>query len=174
MAPPTRSRGPSDTLAPLLALLRRPRFERAFVLALSVALLLHLPLLPLRVFDLMRIALFGSAADYDDKDAEAIVPIDLDILAKDLVPDPPPTPAPPPPAPPTPNSEGPADGGAPHEKTPPRPHDAPDAGPRPLLDPTSAAGGAGKIAAKDPNVQVLISGEVLRKHEIGAWGSGSS
>jgi hypothetical protein len=29
----------------------------------------------------------------------------------------------------------------------------------------------GKIAAKDPNVQILISGKVLRKHELGPWAS---
>ncbi len=36
----------------------------------------------------------------------------------------------------------------------------------------SAAGGVGKISAKDPNVQVLVSGAVLRKYEVGAWAAG--
>ncbi|AKT40424.1 hypothetical protein [Chondromyces crocatus] len=60
---------------------------------------------------------------------------------------------------------------------PPKPRE--DAGPtdkppaddgRPKLrDPLSVAGAPGKIASKDPNVQVLIAGDRLRDHELGAW-----
>ncbi len=41
--------------------------------------------------------------------------------------------------------------------------------PAPVRDPMSAAGGAGKIAAKDPNVQFLLSGRALRKHPLGSF-----
>ena len=141
------------------------------MLALSVALLLHAPLVPLRLFELVRVALFGNATDYDDRDAQAIIPIDLDLLAKDLVADPPPTaPAPAPPPLPAPSGDALPDAGAPvAPRPPPRPREAPDAAPKPLQDPMSAAGGAGKIAAKDPNIQILLSGDVLRKHDLGAW-----
>ncbi|WP_159397165.1 hypothetical protein [Sorangium cellulosum] len=50
-----------------------------------------------------------------------------------------------------------------------------DAGPiaesdRPKLrDPLSVAGAPGKLASKDPNVQVLIAGDRLRSHELGEW-----
>jgi hypothetical protein len=149
-----------------------PLLERAFVLALAVALVLHLPLMPLRIFEWLSIAFRGEAHDYDDRDAQAILPIDLDLLARDLVPE---APKAPPSAPSAgPSSEGAADAGAPRDAGAPKPsappsHETSDAGPRPLADPTSAAGGAGKIAAKDPNVQVLIAGNVLRKHDLGPW-----
>ncbi|WP_437910046.1 hypothetical protein WME95_20380 [Sorangium sp. So ce327] len=38
-----------------------------------------------------------------------------------------------------------------------------------LRTPLSAAGAPGKLASKDPNVQVLIAGDRLRNHELGAW-----
>jgi hypothetical protein len=59
------------------------------------------------------------------------------------------------------------DAGAPK---PPRPPERPGP-PPPIADPTRAAGGAGKIAAKDPNVQILIAGKVLRRSALGAWAS---
>jgi hypothetical protein len=169
VAQATRARGPSDTVWV-------SRFERNFVRTLAVALVLHLPFLPLPIFEWARLALFGGAGDYDDPDAQAIVPIDLDLLGKDLVSEPtaaaPPaapglfpslSATPPPPKPPPP-------------KPPPPPAETPDAGPPPppppIKDPVSAAGAVGKIAAKDPNVQVLVSGSVLRKHEMGAWMAG--
>jgi hypothetical protein len=40
-----------------------------------------------------------------------------------------------------------------------------------LSDPVRIAGGAGKIAATSPNVQILVNGKVLRRHGIGAWSS---
>src|SRR6185437_3405335 len=52
---------------------------------------------------------------------------------------------------------------APH---PPAPADARSAA---LVDPVRAAGGAGKFAASDANVQILLSGSALRKHAIGPW-----
>jgi hypothetical protein len=148
---------------------RRPHFERAFARALTVALFLHLPFVPLSIFEWVRLALVGGAGDYDDRDAEAIIPIDMDLLARDPEPVAAP-PAEPPPAAPL-SGEGAPDAGPvrAHPKKPPEPAETPDAGPRPLADPVSAAGGAGKIAAKDPNVQILLAGSVLRRHEIGAW-----
>jgi hypothetical protein len=62
----------------------------------------------------------------------------------------------------------PADGGAPHPAKAP-PADAGPPGPRPVRDPMSAAGAAGKIAAKDPNVQLLLSGRAIRRHPLGPW-----
>jgi hypothetical protein len=38
-----------------------------------------------------------------------------------------------------------------------------------LREPLSVAGDPAKIAGKEPNVQVLISGERIREHELGAW-----
>ncbi|WP_437693345.1 hypothetical protein [Sorangium sp. So ce176] len=72
------------------------------------------------------------------------------------------------------------DAGAP---TPPRRRPPGDAGPDAAGDggagdesgspnlrtPLSAAGAPGKLASKDPNVQVLIAGDRLRTHELGAW-----
>src|SRR5262249_42246340 len=65
-----------------------------------------------------------------------------------------PAPRPPPPPPPPPEPDG----------------GPPDAGPppAPVADPTKAAGAVGKIAAKEPNVQILLSGKVLRRTELGA------
>jgi len=159
-----RARGSGDTVA-----------NRPFVLALTVALLLHLPLVPTRFFEWARLALFGSVADYDDADAGAIIPIDLDLQAEPVptaAPEPPPLP---PPAPKpgvdgTPDAGAPHDGGVPrHPDPPPEPPPVVDAGPAPLPDPVGAAGGAGTIAAKDPNVQMLFNGNVLRRYPLGAW-----
>lgn len=73
--------------------------DRAFVRAIFVALLIHLPLAPTRLMDWLRVA-FLHGGDYDDADAAAIVPIDLDLLAREPAPEPV-APAPsPPPAPP--------------------------------------------------------------------------
>ncbi|WP_437650634.1 hypothetical protein [Sorangium sp. So ce362] len=38
-----------------------------------------------------------------------------------------------------------------------------------LRTPLSVAGAPGKLASKDPNVQVLIAGDRLRSHELGDW-----
>jgi hypothetical protein len=38
-----------------------------------------------------------------------------------------------------------------------------------LKEPLSVAGDPSRIAGKEPNVQVLISGDRLREHELGAW-----
>jgi hypothetical protein len=169
-----RYRASGDTLA-WLAWSRRPRFERAFVRTLMVAFVLHLPLLPVPIYEVIWLALFSHTGDYDDPDAQAIVPIDLDLLGKEIATEPPPEPPKPPPAP---IVEGSPDGGItarPSVRPPPPPAEQPDAGAAdagpPIADPTKAAGGAGKIAAKDPNVQVLISGKVLRHHELGPWAS---
>ncbi|XYI03132.1 hypothetical protein ACMHYB_26585 [Sorangium sp. So ce1128] len=94
-------------------------------------------------------------------------------------------PATPPPAPPPPAASASAapeapDAGAP---TPPRRKPPGDAGPDAAGDggaedesdhpnlrtPLSAAGAPGKLASKDPNVQVLIAGDRLRSHELGEW-----
>src|SRR5262249_27004540 len=143
-----------------------PRLERAFQRALAVALVLHLPFVPTRLFDWMHLSL----GDYDDQDAQAIIPVELDLLARDPEPVAPPTAEPPPAAPPSPTGDGPPDA-APPAPPPPQnpPAETPDAGPRPIAEPVGAAGGVGKIAAKDPNVQILLSGSALRRHELGAW-----
>ncbi|MEJ7728347.1 MAG: hypothetical protein WKG00_03950 [Polyangiaceae bacterium] len=67
----------------------------------------------------------------------------------------------------------------PPEKTTPEPPDAgapvasaePDAGVAhkpPVKDPLAAAGAVGKLATTDPNVQVLIASDRIRKHPLGA------
>ncbi len=173
MAPPTRPRGAGDTVA-------RRRLERPFALALAAALLLHAPLVPTRFFDWIHL-FFGGVTDYDDADAEAIIPIDLDLQGQDpgATPrlDPPPAPVPPKPTPLTegvPDAGAPHDGGVPARPSEPEPVPPPvvDAGPPPLPDPVRAAGGAGTIAAKDPNVQMLFNGIVLRRFPLGAWAAG--
>ncbi|MRG90577.1 hypothetical protein [Polyangium spumosum] len=44
-----------------------------------------------------------------------------------------------------------------------------DAGGPKLKDPLAVAGSAANVAAKNPNVQVLIAGDRIRKHELGTW-----
>lgn len=157
--------------------------SRAFRIALVVAALLHAPFIPLHGFAAIVAALFGSS-DYDDKDAKALIPIDLDLgepeaqgaAAKKPV------------------EEGAIDAGVmdggpsdagvmdagPGDAGPKAPLDGgppadagdggpADAGPPPIRDPIVAAGGAGSIAAEHPNVQVLIQSSVIRKHELGSW-----
>lgn len=168
----TRSRRPAAGV-PSFDPRRLGSLDRAFVRALAIALVLHLPFVPSRLVDWAQF-FFTDASDYDDPDAQAIIPVDLDILSKEPVVEPPASPAPaPPPAP------GPVE--PKHAPAPPRPPPRPapssdaaagagDAGaPAPVKDPLAAAGGAGKVAAKDPNVQLLFSGAVLRKHELGPW-----
>lgn len=152
-----------------------------------VAFLLHLPFVPSNLGAWLRLALQDHATDDDDRDAEAILPLDLDLMNDEPSPTaagttpPPPAGDPPPPAPAAPAGEGTtiADAGPEGASPPPKkrpPSDAGlaedagplDAGPPPLRDPIAAAGGAGKVSAKDPNVQVLIAGNVIRKHQLGA------
>ncbi|WP_437820275.1 hypothetical protein [Sorangium sp. So ce1078] len=93
-------------------------------------------------------------------------------------------PATPPPAPSPPAASASAapeapDAGAPE---PPRRRPPGDAGPDAAGDggtddsdlpnlrtPLNVAGAPGKLASKDPNVQVLIAGDRLRSHELGDW-----
>lgn len=170
--------------------------RRAFTIAVTVAFILHLPLLPSNLGAWLQRVLQGQASDYDDHDASAIIPIDLDLMNEEpsttAAGTPPPPPAgDPPPAPTAPAADGttivdagavaaqPVDAGiadaeAPRKKRPPSDAGiAEDAGPTEdagtpsVRDPIAAAGGAGKISAKDPNVQVLIAGNVIRKHQLG-------
>jgi hypothetical protein len=170
--------------------------RRAFAIAVTVAFILHLPLVPSKLNEWLRLVLQGQAADYDDPNAKAIVPIDLDLLNEEPSPTAAGTPPPPPPAgesPPAapkvagdsatiadagPMDAGPADAAA-DADAPPKKRPVSDAGPAEdagpkgagapsLRDPIAAAGGAGKIAAKDSNIQVLIAGNVIRKHQLGA------
>jgi hypothetical protein len=141
--------------------------------ALVIAALLHLPLVPSRLLDWIRVSLFHDLSDYDDADAGAIIPIDTDLLLHEPVVEPPAPPPPPPapaPPPPGPGTEV-VDAGPPPKRVPPAtpPVDAGPAPPAPVRDPLAVAGAAGKIAGKDANVQVLVSGRVLRKHELGPW-----
>lgn len=169
----------------MLTAKRRSLPRRAFSWALVIALLLHLPFVPSRLGEWLRYALLGDVGDYDDPHAQAIIPIDLDLLAEapsiEANAGPAPAPSETAGAPAKkPADEGPAivDAGAPRDasadagRTDAGPaasaSAAVDAGPPPLRDPMSAAGGAGKVSAKDPNIQVLIAGNVIRKHELGA------
>ncbi|MEP7125606.1 MAG: hypothetical protein ABJE95_32040 [Byssovorax sp.] len=159
-------------------------------MALTTALLLHLPFLPSNLGAWMQRMLQGSAADYDDHDASAIIPIDLDLMNDEPSPSAESAAPPPPVAPPPATAAPPADGAslvdagapdaeAPRKKRPPSDAGvaddagiaddagAVDAGTPSLRDPIAAAGGAGKISAKDANVQVLIAGNVIRKHQLG-------
>jgi hypothetical protein len=43
-----------------------------------------------------------------------------------------------------------------------------DAGPT-IKDPLAAAGAPSSLASKNPNVQILIAGDRIRKHELGTW-----
>jgi hypothetical protein len=176
--------------------------RRAFAIAVTVAFILHLPFLPSNLGAWLQRVLQGSATDYDDRDASAIIPIDLDLMNEEPSPTavgteaPPPKSDPPAPAPaatgdgttivdagappPAPVDAGDADAEAPKKKRPPSDAGIADdagavddagaapAGPPSVRDPIAAAGGAGKISAKDPNVQVLIAGNVIRKHQLGA------
>jgi len=206
----TRSRGPSDT--PVFhARGVRTGTQRAFAIALWIAALVHLPLLPSRMFDWMRVMLGARDAQLAEMDGEAIIPIDFDLEPSA----PPAPPAPPadavtdpasvPTAAPTtapsakpstkpeiadagvdaesdggePEDAGPSDAGVPSVRVgPDAGEDAglvasaadagTDGGAPALRDPLSVAGGASKVASKDPNVQVLISSDRIRKHELGA------
>lgn len=190
MADGTQTRSQNDTLGlepPGRGVRLRAATRRAFSWALLIALLLHLPFVPSHLGEWLRHALLGEVGDYDDPDAQAIIPIDLDLLAAapnaEATAGPAPAPSETAGAPAKkPTDEGPAivDAGAPRDAAADagRPDAGPapvasasaavDAGPPPLRDPVSAAGGAGKVSAKDPNIQVLIAGNVIRKHELGA------
>jgi len=172
--------------------------RRTLRVALAVALLLHLPFIPNPLFAWIQVLLSvgdGEIADYDA--GETIIPLDLDLLASDPVaenqapnavasaqpasdpgasPATPPAPAPAPPAPPAVASAEPKPPSQPKEKPDAGAGDAgeapkptPDTGKPKLRDPLAVAGAPGKLASKDPNVQVLIAGDQLRKHELGAW-----
>ncbi|HVK64426.1 MAG TPA: hypothetical protein VM694_08130, partial [Polyangium sp.] len=239
----TQARGQTDTKeAPATALSRlRAAAPRAFVVALTIALLLHLPLLPTRLFAWLSV-LFGDPIEMVDMEGEVVIPIDLDLVpgetrASASAPDPGPTaaesdPAAEPtkqaeikpkkkaePADAGPDAEAPdagpdaetedagvndagpedagvadaapldtdggtqaPDAGAPVAELPDAGADAdadavakveldagPDAGGPKLKDPLAAAGSAADIASKNPNVQVLIAGDRIRKHELGTW-----
>lgn len=75
----TRARGRTDTKEPT-ALGRIPAAApRAFVVALTIALLLHLPLLPTRLFAWLSL-LFGEEMSMVDMEGEVVIPIDLDLV----------------------------------------------------------------------------------------------
>jgi len=163
--------------------------RRAFEIALLVALVLHTPFIPSNLSAYLRL-LFAPANDDDYADTEAIIPVDLDLLENDpsaeqAAPASPETSEPPPAKSPAKPLEekgfapagvadaGVQDAGTSGDAGRSKDHVADagpvkDAGPLPLRDPIQAAGGAGKVAAKDPNVQVLIAGNALRKHPLGA------
>jgi hypothetical protein len=189
------------------------RAKKVFRAALIASLFLHVPLLPTNIATwLSQIFSTGELHDYDDPDAEAIVPVDLDLLddpgvataangkpgsgeasasnanggalsdagvsdasvsdagASDAGP-----------SDAGPSDAGPSDAGRPPKKRVPTDGGVEvasigDAGADAgvvvadqLKDPSAAAGGVGKLASKDPNVQVLIAGECLKKHDLGPW-----
>ncbi|MFO0762312.1 MAG: hypothetical protein U0359_38085 [Byssovorax sp.] len=197
MAEATRARGQGDTPPRRRGKKGRILPERPFALALTVAFLLHAPLFPTGIGQWIRMLLSGGAQDYNDADAQAIIPIDLDLAGPE-------SPAPsnaalaataesPAHAPDETNgasdagvdaapgagldagaaSDAGADASAPRKRPEPKdagPADAapPDAAPPPIRDPIAAAGGAGSVSSKEANVQVLIAGKALRKHPLGA------
>src|SRR5262249_17414855 len=85
VADQTRARGQLDTAGrappPGAKKSRRRLLERAFAIALIVALVLHLVLLSFPLLNALRPRLLASPDDYDDPNAQAIIPIDLDLLA---------------------------------------------------------------------------------------------
>lgn len=172
----------------------RAASRRALPLAIAIAMLLHLPFLPTPLLAWISAALSLGGAELSDYDAgETIIPIDLDIMASDpnaidQAPTAAPTGAPPEPvATREGGGVGPDAGAPPDAGREPSSRDAgalpsvraasgdADAGPAEddgqpkLRDPLSVAGAPGKLASKDPNVQVLIAGDRLRKHELGEW-----
>jgi hypothetical protein len=187
----TRSCGPRDTAADPGH--RKGNGWRGIQRALVVALVLHLPFVPTPLAVWMGFPFAFGDFSYDDTDAEAIIPVDLD-LTTDNRPEPsaaePPSPVAAPRPETAPALSSPkgvdrdrdldagrhelADGGH-HDKRNASTASAVDAGPNvvdagppALSDPMAAAGGAGKIAAKEPNLQVYLATNVLRKHPIGA------
>lgn len=174
----THPRGSGDT--PFLG---RDAGRRALVIFLCVAVLLHAPLVPTRLFDWLRVMLHAGDMEMVDQPGETIVPIDFDLVPDaPAAPAPPPEPAAPPPAlaapPAAPTTTG-GDLPKPPDKPAPEPPDAgapvasadPDAGApkKPSVkDPLAAAGAVGKLASTDPNVQVLIASDRIRKHPLGA------
>jgi len=166
--------------------------RRWFVLALFVALAVHVPALPFDPLLLTRILLHTAApppADTPDLD-ELLIPVDLDLLAD--APSPIDSPAPTSTA--APPSADPAAGPGPGDATPAAPVVATDPAPARLAvtpatpkaddiyaeldkpkhatatlkDPLAIAGGPGKFGPKDPNVQVLFNGTRLRGNTAGA------
>jgi hypothetical protein len=169
-------RGNADTPFPA-----RSARSRVFVIFLWFAALLHAPLIPTRLFDWLRLALNAGQVEMEELEGETIIPIDFDLMpeAPAAAAPPEPTPAPAPVAAATPAPEGPGpkpelpDAGAPDPPDAAAPVASVDrdagAPPKPALrDPLAVAGGVGKIASADPNVQVLIASDRIRKHELGA------
>ncbi|MDI1479013.1 hypothetical protein [Polyangium sp. y55x31] len=76
----TRPRGRTDTNEPATPLGRiRAAAPRAFVVTLTIALLLHVPLLPTRLFAWLSL-LFGEEMSMVDMEGEVVIPIDLDLV----------------------------------------------------------------------------------------------
>ncbi len=163
--------GGRSNIGKAFAVAASPR--RAFVRAVAIAAALHLPFVPTGLTALFDRLVGHHFEDYDDRTAEVIIPVDLDIVHE------PSTearaPAPPasatadvaaaivssaPAEPKAPKPHHPNDGGAPESSA------APDAGPAPLKDPVSVAGSVGKLATKDANVQVYVASDRLRHHEL--------
>lgn len=168
---------------------------RVLQICLLCALVLHAPLLPVRLLGFVRLLLRAQTEETGPDDSETVIPVELDT---DLSPPGSPAPAPastlaPPPTaqldeipdnpsisvdagvpPPAVTDAGAQDAG-PEEDAgldASAPLDAgaeqpaPDAGT--VADPFAVAGGPGGVTPKHPNVRVLIAADLVRKHPVGA------
>lgn len=166
-----------------------------FVRALVVAFLLHVPLFPNKIARLLDMLFASKRIGAYEGDAGAVIPIDLDLEDRDLVGNEAPAPGAAASGAsenksPVPRFGDGLDGGAPDGGKKPKPKPRLDAGPSPeplepedagapdagdagveepkvaVATPSDAAGAAGKIRARDANVEVYLAGECLRGHPL--------
>ena len=155
----------------------RAASQRSFAFCLAVAVALHAGLVGGQLVGWLRDLFDGPSLG--QMDGDTLVPLDLDLLDDgpslegdklgDSRPGAGAKPAPPPPSPglatspvasavPPPPATASASAPAVSASAPPPPPPGPK-----VREPVAAAGGPGKLA-KDPNVQILFSSDVLRKH----------
>ncbi|MBK8257152.1 MAG: hypothetical protein IPK82_31330 [Polyangiaceae bacterium] len=171
--------------------LRTPS-RRLFAAAIVLAVLAHLPALPIDPVFLAHL-LFHTPAPAEPPPAasEVLVPVDLDLLGEEPRTQDSPAPSAPPPAdaPPTAGTAEKPTGDAPTDPTPvanptpktspvvstPKPAEdiyedleKPKQGTASTKDALTVAGGPGKFGPKSPNVQVLFNGSRLRGNTAGA------
>ncbi|UQA56543.1 hypothetical protein [Polyangium aurulentum] len=88
----TRPRGKKDTAESRVFPGTRDAGKRAFRIAMAIAILLHLPFVPLRIFDWLNLLLNRPKVELSDMDGEIVVPIDLELDPNEGAPPPPPPP----------------------------------------------------------------------------------
>jgi hypothetical protein len=86
----TRKRGKEDTAESRVFGPIRDGGKRAFRIAMTIALLLHLPFVPLRIFDWLNLLLNRPKVELSDMDGDIVVPIDLELDPSTGAPPPPP------------------------------------------------------------------------------------